>query len=294
MTRLEKFKQKNGAALKSFTQGLYPFAAGVIVATVIGAGVPGGTLSTGFVKELQESAVDAEASAPAQTADNHLRTGPLKLDLGPVAPRQVFEMDLENMLELAAIDARADDELGELNAIRHAVTDGEAFQSGIVDGDAKADAIDAALSFALVAKDMDTVQYDNHLFTVSKSLPQTSEFKEVVDLLNWKRSTIDKAQALTHNLSRAVRDDDADLAGILLSDLNELFENYEFVTDLNKTRDEILSRLKNGANEDSTATDELPATESLRSASLKAAGAIREHLSSAQRRPAITMSLSAI
>lgn len=263
MTALGKLKQRQGSAFSQITSGLVRIMGGAIIGSVVTAGVYTGAIQPSkFIDMVPFGTGEVGSGLTVSTAirdDGSAVLGvsgelpklsdkrPKKLDIDQdlFEEEKVFFVDASTMILADSINDRANDELDAINLIRKAVEEGEAFQDDRIKGEAKADAILDALNFARVAKDMDAVAYDNHVFELASGLPRTVVFTEIVETLNWKRQTVRNAVDVTTQLAEAIRTEDADAGILLMQNLTEIMANYELATTIEKTAEKLAEELEN-------------------------------------------------
>lgn len=303
MTALDGLKQRHGGAFPRFTAGLGRIVGGAIIGSVVTAGLytgaiePSKFLTTpvigqGEIVKAHSASTDdllkkpSSKSAEASSLDDLLgalpekgKVKPKKFDLDPdlFEEEKVFLVDASTMLLTDSINDRANDELDAINVIRKAIEQGEGFQDDSIKGEVKADAIIAALDLAKVAKDMDTVAYDNHVFKLSSALPSSVVFTEIVETLNWKRKTVRNAVDVTIQLADAIRSEDAEASMSLIESLTEIMDNYELATTIERTAEKLAEGLERPTAEPSPSLDAGALAPSLRNTS-GPIDSLRDHL----------------
>ncbi|MCZ7861271.1 hypothetical protein O9X98_07595 [Agrobacterium salinitolerans] len=262
MTALDKLKQKHSSAFSQFTSNLARTVGGAILGSVVTAGVYTGAIQPSKFMDMMpfgkgevvngltvSTAIKDNGAAVLGVAGDLPKPSdgrPKKIDLGPdfFEEEKVFFVDASTMILADSINDRANDELDAINLIRKAIEEGEGFQDDRIKGEVKAEAILDALNLARVAKDMDTVAYDDHVFKVASGLPRTVMFTEIVETLNWKRQTVRNAMDVTTQLADAIRTEDADTGAVLMQELTEIMANYEMATDLEKAAEKLAKELE--------------------------------------------------
>lgn len=301
MTALDGLKQRHGGAFPRFTAGLGRIVGGAIIGSVVTAGLytgaiePSKFLTTpaigqGEIVKANTANTDDLLKKPTTTEASSLddlfgdlpvkgKVRPKKLDIEPdlFEEEKVFLVDASNMVLADSINDRANDELDAINVIRKAVEQGEGFQDDSIKGEVKADAIIAALDLAKVAKDMDTVAYDNHVFKLSSALPRSVVFTEIVETLNWKRKTVRNAVDVTTQLADAIRSEDTEASMLLMESLTEIMDNYEMATTIEKTAEKLAEGLESPTAEPSPSLDAGALAPSLRNTS-GPMDSLRDHL----------------
>lgn len=291
MTALDGLKQRHGGAFSRFTASLGRVVGGAIIGSVVTAGLytgaiePSKFLTTpaigqGEIVKANTANTDDLLKKPTTTEASSLddlfgdlpvkgKVRPKKLDIDPdlFEEEKVFLVDASNMVLADSINDRANDELDAINVIRKAVEQGEGFQDDSIKGEVKADAIIAALDLAKVAKDMDTVAYDNHVFKLSSALPRSVVFTEIVETLNWKRKTVRNAVDVTTQLADAIRSEDTEASMLLMESLTEIMDNYEMATTIEKTAEKLAEGLESPTAEQSPSLDAGALAPSLRNTS---------------------------
>ncbi|MCV9965065.1 hypothetical protein OIU34_24515 [Pararhizobium sp. BT-229] len=262
MTALDGLKQRHGGAFSRLTADLGRIVGGALVGSVVTAGVYTGAIQPSkFVDMVPfgKGAVVSSLTVSTAVRDNgaavlgvsgelpKLSDGrPKKLDIDQdlFEEEKVLFVDASTLILADSINDRANDELDAINLIRKAIDEGEGFQDDRIKGEVKADAIIEALSLARVAKDMDAVAYDNHVFKLASGLPRTVVFTEIVETLNWKRQTVRNAVDITTQLADAIRTEDAEAGVLLMQNLTEIMANYEMATTIEKTAEKLAEELE--------------------------------------------------
>ena len=263
MTALDKLKHRHGSAFSQFTSGLVRTVGGAIIGSVVTAGLYTGAIQPSkFIDMVPFSKGKAVSGLTVSTASrddgaavlgvsgelpklSDRRPKKLDIDQDLFAEEKVLFVDASTMILADSINDRANDELDAINLIRKAVDEGEAFRDDRIKGEAKADAILDALNLARVAKDMDTVAYDDHVFKIASGLPRTVIFTEIVETLNWKRQTVRNAMDVTTQLADAIRTEDAETGVVLMQELTEIMANYEMATTIEKAAEKLAKELEN-------------------------------------------------
>jgi hypothetical protein len=321
VTELQKFKSKHGQALSQLSNTLLKLTSGAILGSVFTAGVYTGAIEPAkFFKtpaigqgEMVKAAVgpiiktdgDLNYAIEAPLVQPHtastgdlLKSKPsarmkLDLDLDPVEPahEQVFLLDSTTMTLADAVNDRANDELAAINVIRKAIEEADGFADPMIKGSAKADAIAAALDMALVAKDMNAAQYDNHVFRIASGLPKTLVFNDIVETLNWKRQTVRNAIDITNQLADAMRAEDDGKIYMFVDKLTEIMDNYEVATKIERAADAIAEKLESQSSAAPSTQEgslEVPTYRDVKSDPMEK---LRDHFGTATAKPARSMSL---
>jgi hypothetical protein len=190
-----------------------------------------------------------------------------------------------------AVNDRANDELDAINIIRKAIDEADGFADPMIKGSAKADAIAAALDMALVSKDINAAQYDNHVFRIASGLPKTLVFNEIVETLNWKRQTVRNAIDVTNQLADAMRAEDPGQIYMFVDKLSEIMDNYEVATKIERAADAMADKLESQSSAAPSQQEGSLVVPTYRDVKANLVEKLRDHFGQAGSKPTISLSL---
>jgi predicted DNA-binding protein YlxM (UPF0122 family) len=324
ITALQTFKSKHGPALSRLSDSLLKLASGAVIGSVVTAGLYTGAIEPAkFFKtpgvghgEIIKAAtspviktdgdlnyaVEAPLVQPeTANTDDLLKSKPsarmkLDIDLDPVEPKrqETFLLDSTTMNLADSVNDRANDELDAINVIRKAIEEGEGFADPMIKGSAKADAIAAALDLALVPKDMNAAQYDNHIFRIASGLPKTLVFNEIVETLNWKRQTVRDAIDVTNQLADAIRVEDPGKVYMFMDKLTEIMDNYEVATKMERAADAVVDKLESQSSSDLSEQEGSLEVPTYRDVKADAMERLRDHFGTTVSKPAASISATSL
>jgi hypothetical protein len=264
MTALDKLKKRH-SSFSNMTAGLGRIVSGAIIGSVVTSGIYTGVIQPSKIMDLIPFGKSEVATVPSVNVSNVQITDSSKVaswtlqdqeaaakasglnidpDFFKVEPKEVFLVDASNMTLADAINDRANDQLDGMNLIRKAIEEGAAFHDDRIKGEVKADIILDALNFAMIAEDMDTVAYDNHVFKLARGLPPTIVFNEIVETLNWKRQMVRDAADATVQIADAIRSDDTEAGIATMQSLDDIMANFETATAIEKAAEKLADELE--------------------------------------------------